>query len=291
MPPVSPTVSRWEVTARVRQRRDELSITGPTLAKELGFTSTYWSKVENEQRVLPAEKFTRLLEFLEFPGDERQELLDLRAASSQSGWWSQYSKVFNSAQLNLWGLEAGAEEIRSYESLLIPGLLQTEEYMRALIEADSIAIPVKEIQRRVTTRVRRQERVFGNDPVRFVAVISQAAVEQQFGGPSVLRRQLEHLVTAVREHPDTIDVRIVPFTSRTGVILGGCTFHTLDFPSPRMAPLAWFESPVVSGIIDDPDKVSDLSRSFQRAQEQALNPADSLALIEESAGKLESVDE
>ncbi|ATL65875.1 Scr1 family TA system antitoxin-like transcriptional regulator [Nocardia terpenica] len=291
-PPISPTVARWEIITRVKQRREEMSTTGPQIAKTLGFTSTYWSKVENEQRQLGADKFEILLDFLEFPPDERDELRQLREAGSQSGWWSQYSKIYSTDQLNLFGFEYGAEEIRDYESILIPGLLQTEEYARALIEADSIAIPAKEIERRIATRMRRQSRIgSADDAVRFVAVISEAAIAQQFGGPGVLRRQLDHLATLIRDNPDTVEVRIIPFTSRNGPIVGGCTFYLFEFPTPRLGPLAWFEAPVVAEIVSSPEKVYDLNRSFQDAQSKALTTADSLALIEESAGKLKTQNE
>ncbi|WP_225732233.1 MULTISPECIES: Scr1 family TA system antitoxin-like transcriptional regulator [unclassified Nocardia] len=277
------------MTARIRHRRDELSITGPVLAKALGFTTTYWSKVENEQRILQEEKFRKLLDFLEIPADEREELLELREVSTRSGWWSAYSKIFNAEHLRLCGLEYGAEEVRAYESLLIPGLLQTEEYARSLIKADQIAIPGKEVERRVSTRMRRQERVFGADPLRLVAVVSQAALEQQFGGAAVLYRQLQHLAAAIKEHPDTIDFRVIPFTSTVGPIIGGTTFYLLDFPSPRLGSLAWYETPVISQVIENPEKVFDLSQCFQHAQLQALSQAESLALIDETAGRLGSI--
>jgi len=287
MPPISSLAAKWEIVAMCRDRREELGLTGPALAKAAGLSSTFWSRFENEKKLVGVEKYSTVLDALEFPKDQREHLLKLREYATGSGWWTAYSKIFSSQHINLYGLEYGAEEIRTYESLLIPGLLQTEAYTRALIEADQIGIPAKEIQRRVAARMKRQERLGGEDPLRLVTVISQAAVEQQFGGPLVLRDQLHHLAEIIKDKPDSVDVRIIPFTSRTGPILGGCTFYILEFTSPALGPLAWYESPLEAKIIDDPDKVFDLSRSFQHVQDQALSAADSLALIEEAAGKIE----
>lgn len=287
MTPVSSIAARWELVARIKERRAEHSITGPVLAKELGFTNTYWSKVENEKKLLTPEKFERLLDFLEFPEQEREQLHALRENAVGSGWWSPYGKVHTPQYINWIGLEYGAEEVRSYESLLIPGLLQTEAYARALIEADQIGIPAKEVQRRIAVRMRRQERLFDrHDPLRFTAVISQAAVEQQFGGPQTLRDQLQHVVEVVEEYSDTIEVRVIPFTSRIGPIIGGCTFHILEFSNAGFGPLAWYESPIVDSVIEDADQVFDLSRLLQHAQDQALSSTDSLALIEEAVAGL-----
>jgi transcriptional regulator with XRE-family HTH domain len=291
MAPISSVAAKWEIVAICRERRDELGMTGPELAKAAQVSSTFWSRFENEKKLVGAEKFTAVLDILQFPLNQREHLLELREHAMGGGWWTAYNKIFSSQHINIYGLEYGAEEVRTYESLLIPGLLQTEAYTRALIEADQIGIPAREVQRRVAARLKRQERLSGDDPLHLVTVISEAAVNQQFGGPRVLRDQLHHLATTIRGNQDAIDVRIIPFTSRTGPILGGCTFHLLEFPNPTLGPLAWFESPLEAKIIDDPDKVFDLSRSFQHVQGQALSPSDSLALIEESAGRIDISDE
>lgn len=262
-------------------------MTGPDLARAAGVGGTFWSRFENEKKMVKPEKFVPVLDALQFPKAQREHLLQLREHAMGSGWWAAYSKVLSAQHISLCGLEYGAEEVRTYESLLIPGLLQTEAYARALIEADQIGIPVREVNRRIAARMKRQERLFSDDPLRLVAVVSQAAVEQQFGGPKVLRDQLRYLAETIRQSTTNIDFRIIPFTSEKGPILGGCTFHVLEFASAHLGPLAWFESPLEATMLEDPDKVLDLSRSFQHVQEQALSPEESLAMIEESAGRIE----
>jgi transcriptional regulator with XRE-family HTH domain len=287
MPPISSVAAKWEIVAVCRDRREELGMTGPDLAKAAGLSATFWSRFENEKKLVGPEKFPKVLDALEFPAEQRDHLLQLREYSMSSGWWATYSKIFSAQHINIFGLEHGAEEVRTYESVLVPGLLQTEAYARALIEADQVGIPAREIKRRIAARMKRQERLSGDDPLRLVSVISEAVIRQQFGGPQVLRDQLDHMAATIKNNPDTVDVRIMPFGSPVGPIYGGCTFHILEFTSPTLGPLAWFESPLEARIIDDPDKVFDLGRSFQYMQNHALAPSDSLALIEESAGKVE----
>src|SRR5699024_932925 len=126
MPPVSPTVARWELGLRLRQRREQLGTDVATITQRINFSRNYWSAIENERKILSAEKLRTLLDLYEFDTDEQHELLELREAAKQRGWWSRYSGLFSDELLRLYGLEHGAYGIRTYESLLIPGWLQTE---------------------------------------------------------------------------------------------------------------------------------------------------------------------
>src|SRR5262245_45197639 len=124
MPPQSPTLASWELGLRLRQRREQLGVEVKTITERLGFSRNYWSAVENERKILSAEKLPQVLDLLEYDDEERAELTELREAARQRGWWSSYSALFGSELLRYYGLEHGAQTIRTYESLLIPGLLQ-----------------------------------------------------------------------------------------------------------------------------------------------------------------------
>ncbi|WP_280469263.1 helix-turn-helix domain-containing protein [Nocardia farcinica] len=88
MAPSSPTVARWELAVRFKQRLDELSIKVPALCKAIGFTPAYWSHVVTGRSVLSEEKMHKLIEHLDFPADQRAELLALRAEAKEPGWWN-----------------------------------------------------------------------------------------------------------------------------------------------------------------------------------------------------------
>ncbi|MEG8179440.1 helix-turn-helix domain-containing protein [Nocardia terpenica] len=291
MTPPSPVVARWELSYRTRKRRDELGITGPRIAKALKFSATYWPKVERDQRILAEDKLSQLLKLLDFTESEQAELIELRSLARERGWWSRYEGLFNEQTLRLWGMEFGAEEISAVESLLIPGLLQTEGYVRALIEADTAFIRQIEVQQRIDARMKRQERLSGPDPLRLNAVVSEAALRQQTGGPKVLHDQLIHIIEMVSAHPDTIDFRVLPYTSRTGAIRGCSTFHLLNFPRPELPTLAWSEVPGHRELIEDQERVRAMTIVFGHLQREALSTRKSIELLEELAEEHERAGE
>lgn len=280
MPPSSPTVASWELSLRLRQRRAQLGIEVETITDQLGFTRNYWSAVEHERRILATEKLHRVLDVLECDDEERAELIALREAAKQRGWWSGYSALFSDELLRYHGLEYGAQSIRTYESLLIPGLLQTVDYARALVKA-SISVRPVEVEPRVAARLRRQERLSGDDPLQLTAVVSEAALLQQIGGPQVLREQLRHLAAVVADHPDTIALRVIPFSAPACNVFGASTFHLIDFAGARLPTLAWQETATAMGVLDKDMQVRELHFTHAEALQVSLSTEDSLRLVNE----------
>ncbi|MGH3503294.1 MAG: helix-turn-helix domain-containing protein [Nocardioidaceae bacterium] len=279
MPPVSPTVARWELGLRLRQRREQIGTDVATIIGRLGFSRNYWSAIENERKILAEDKLRTLLDLYEFDADEQRELLALREAAKQRGWWSRYSGLFGSELLRLYGLEHGAYGIRTHESLLIPGWLQTEEYARALISSDLANIRQVEVDQRVSVRMRRQQRLAGDDPLRLTAVISEAALLQQVGGPHVLQNQLQYVVGVIENSPETVQVYVIPFTATAGGVLGASTFHVLDFASAELPSLAWQETVTAQSVIEDETHVRDLSVTHAQAMTQSASRQESLEII------------
>jgi transcriptional regulator with XRE-family HTH domain len=278
VPPESATVAGWELALRLRERRMELGIEVKTITDRLGFTRNYWSAVENERKILSAEKLAQLLDLMEFDKDEQGELLGLREAARRRGWWVGYSALFRDELLRYIGLEHGAQNIRTYESLLIPGLLQTPDYARALMEAD-VSVRPAEIEKLIAARLRRQQRLTGDDPLRLVAVISQAALLQQIGGIDVLRDQLRHVAETVEAHPDTIELRVIPFEAPGCGIFGASTFHLIGFASGRLPMLAWQESVTSLSILSDEMQVRELEFTHKMAMQLSLSTEESLRLV------------
>jgi transcriptional regulator with XRE-family HTH domain len=128
MAPSSPTVAGWELALRLGQRREQLGMDVQTITATLGFSRNYWSAVENERKILAEDTLRSVLNAFEFDDEEQRELVALREAAKRRGWWAPYSALLSEGTLRLYGLEHGAQGIRTYESLLIPGLLQTEDY-------------------------------------------------------------------------------------------------------------------------------------------------------------------
>ncbi|MEU4599023.1 helix-turn-helix transcriptional regulator [Nocardia sp. NPDC023988] len=281
MAPVSPTAARWELVLRLRDLREQRGFDSAGFAKRVGFTPANWSHVEKGRRVLTRTTIEPVLDVLDVPVDERRELLALLEVSKQRGWWSTSAALIGPELQRLYGMEAGAQSIRSYDSLIVPGLLQTEAYARALISADVMIRPVQ-VDQLVAIRLRRQRRLREPEPLELTAVLGEATLRQQTGGPEVLRGQLRHLVELMREL-DTVDVRVIPFSAPEGAVLGGSSFHLLDFASDQLPTFAWAESAVFGGHVDDAEQVRDLGYAFLRARDQAMPRSESLALISDYA--------
>lgn len=282
MAPASPTVARWEFALRLRRRRKELGLKVKTISERLGFSRNYWSLVENERAILTEVKLEALADLLKFDDGEVQELLELRKTAGQRGWWESHSHLFDEEQLRFFGLEHGARSVRGYEALLIMGLLQTEEYARAVIEAHP-AVSRVSVTERVQVRLRRQQRLMGTEPLRLTAVMSEAALMQQIGGVQILRRQLLHILDTAEGFPELVEIRVLPFTANPGGMIGASTLHLLDFDSPRLPALAWQESSTTIGVIENQESLQELGVSYTQALDASLDRRDSLDLIQRTA--------
>jgi hypothetical protein len=283
--PASPVVAAWELALRLRQRRSEVGVEVKTITQTLNFTRNYWSAVENKRTLLSEENLIKLLELLEFDQQERAELLELRTVAKGRGWWTRYDKLIDSELKRLIGLEAGADRIRGYESILIPGLLQTADYARANMTPDATVRQV-EIDQRVEIRLRRQERLSGEDPLSMTAIVSEAALRQEIGGPTVLRGQLQHVAAMIEQRPDRIEFRVIPFTTTACGLFGAATVHLIDFENPMLPTVVWQETVTTRSVIEDPVQVRDILVTYNSALERTLSVQESLNLIRQRIEEL-----
>ncbi|MFY1668935.1 DUF5753 domain-containing protein [Plantactinospora sp. WMMB334] len=225
------------------------------------------------------------MQVYEIDPDEAAELERLRVAATGRAWWHQYSQLFPAEFLRFLGYEAGADQIRSYHSELLHGLLQTEAYARAVMRGGNTYVRLTEVNRRIAARMARQARLTGDNPIRFSTVLAEGVLRQQVGGPAVMREQLRHLVTLVTERPEQVQIRVMPFTVGAYPALGG-PFQILSFPSPRLPELVWQEILTSSDIIDQSDRVADYVITFEETLERALSSDESLALIRRIAEEM-----
>ncbi|HEY4456893.1 MAG TPA: DUF5753 domain-containing protein [Pseudonocardiaceae bacterium] len=274
----SPVVAGWELALRLRRRREELGLDVKAITDELGFTRNYWSAVENERKVLSEENLTKIIDLFQFDEADGQELIDLREATRGRNWVSDYSDQFDSQVQRLYAIEDGADSVRVYDSLVVPGLLQTPDYTRA-ISTQSITTRPVEIDQRVEVRQRRQERLTGSKPLRLTAVLSEAALRQQIGGTPVLREQLTHLISMTEAHPDTIEIRIIPFTATYCGLFGSSTVNIFDFENPKLPTIAWHETVTTWGFIENPIRIRDIATTFESTLSRTLDTRNSVAMI------------
>ncbi|MFI0791501.1 DUF5753 domain-containing protein [Micromonospora rubida] len=275
----------WELGLRLRQRREEIGLTAAAAGRAIGIIQAYVSGVEAGKVKLPASRLAQIVEVYELEPEEAAELEELRVGASQRGWWHEYAQLYPAEFLRFIGYEAGAEHIRCYDSELVLGLMQTEEYARAVITGGTATIRLTEVERRVAARMARQARLYADNPTRLTALLGEGALRQQVGGPAVMSAQLDHLVRLATERPEQIEIRVLPFSAGAHPALGG-SFQILSFPSPRLPDLVWQEVLTSIDIIDQSTRVSDYQVTFAEAWERALSSGESLDLIRRIAKEM-----
>lgn len=285
MSTTAPWLARWELSLQLRDRRKNLGMDVKTITSSLGFTRNYWSAVENNRTVLSADKLGALVDLFEFSPAEADHLRHLRDVARQREWVAQFSAVLSDEMKRFYGLEAGAQKIVSWESMLITGMLQTEDYGRATIRSDP-GVTATRAEQLVQVRLRRQQRLRATEPLELTAIMSEAALCQETGGRPVLRNQLLHLVRMGEELADNLEIRIVPFRASLGA-LGGATRHLFHFESPHLPAMAWQEHmATIDSFEEGSERFEQLSISTSRALGLSLDREESLALIAERAAEL-----
>ncbi|MEV4645685.1 Scr1 family TA system antitoxin-like transcriptional regulator [Saccharopolyspora sp. NPDC049357] len=279
MAPISATVAMWAIGLRLRERREERGFRSASAAKQTGVAAAYLSDVENGKKNLSEGRLNELIELYEIDTEEADELRELREQATQRGWWTKYSALFSDELLRFFGFEHGAESLRTYDGDLVNGLLQTPDYARAIIEAGAPNLRLAEVDRRIQCRITRQSRISGDEPLQMAAVMGEAAVRQQVGGPEVHAAQLKHLADLIHRNPVSLDLRVVPFDATGHPAMGGSGFALMTFPSGRLPALLWQETVTSTQLIMDAMATREYGLAHGEASRSALTREDSLDLI------------
>ncbi|MFF5265472.1 helix-turn-helix domain-containing protein [Actinomadura viridis] len=208
MPPaIARTVRQRKLIASLRKHRETADLSETAAARQLGFSQSKLSRLEKGVvRPKPADVIA-MLDLYGVPSPERDALLTLTRDVDRRGWWTQYDDLFSASFV---AVEDEAEKITTWETVYVPGLLQIEDYARAVISHSHAADP-QGLHRRVVARMTRSMILRRPQPPHLHAIVGEAALRQQVGGPDVMRRQL----IALREasHRDNITFQVVPFTA------------------------------------------------------------------------------
>ncbi|WP_407838154.1 helix-turn-helix domain-containing protein [Streptomyces sp. DSM 116496] len=205
-------------------------------------------------------------------------LLDLakldRERRKAKGWWQKIPTVGSLAEYV--AMEDVATRIRTWQLALVPGLLQTPDYIRALgVGSDSWTHP-DEIEEMVTTRTKRQARLWGDRPLEFHAVIWEAALRQEIGGREVMRGQLEHLLH-MAELPH-VHVQVLPFRAGAHHGVAGA-FNIISFAEQGAVDVGYSEGVASTVWVEGAEANQAYVRSFDRVARMSLAPRDSANLI------------
>jgi transcriptional regulator with XRE-family HTH domain len=272
----SPTVRRRRLALELRRLREAARLTCEEVAEHLECSASKISRVETGRVSVSPRDVRDMLELYGVPAEQRESLVQLARDSRQKGWWHAYSDTMQPQMATYIGLESAASEIRIYEVSLIPGLLQTEDYARAVIRAGMVNSPAEDIERRVALLMARQPAVVRDDPPKVWAVLDEAALRRRVGGSGLMRLQLEHLL-AQAALPN-VAVQVIPFAGGAHPAMGR-PFIILVFPERVDTDVVYLEDLTSALYLEDVAEVDRYNVFFNHLRATALSFDDSAALI------------
>jgi transcriptional regulator with XRE-family HTH domain len=273
-----PTVQRLQLGATLRRKREAAGQLQEQAAAALDCDTSKISRIEHGRSGLKAAELEKLLDLYQVTGPERQELLDVGRDARQRGRRKLYGDTLPGYFRRFIDLEADATEIRSYEGELVPGLLQTEDYARALIRVALFGADQAEVDRRVKIRMDRKV-ILTRDappPPRLWCVLGEAVFARPVGGSEVSRAQMDHLLQITTE-PTTVTVQVLPFSVGEYPGLGG-SFSLLSLGTAART-IGHMDTLGVGATYVERESVASLVERFDRLRATALGPEESRAFI------------
>jgi transcriptional regulator with XRE-family HTH domain len=264
--------------------RGRAGLTGDVVAERLNWARSKISKLENaSQTITPADVISMAVVY-GVSEAERDELVEEVQHATERGWWLSYGDVVTAKQFDRYvDFESEAVSLINFEIDLIPGLLQTEDYVRAIAHAFTPSADQAQIQHRVELRKRRQARLFADQPIEFDAVVNEAALRQLVGGRDVMRTQLKHLGRIA--HLPNVSIRMIPFAVGAYPAMGR-PFVLLSFDRPEWLDVAYQENLNSCIYVEDPEEVAQYTACYTGLCERALSKGETLQAIESLAGGL-----
>ena len=271
-----PTLRRRRLGAELKRCREAAGLTQENVSRHFEWHAAKVTRIETARVTVTARDVRDLLSLYGVTDpDYREALVELARQSRERTWWTDYRDIMRGAYI---GLEDGATSMRSWEPVVLPGLLQTEAYMRALMEAGRSTDAPQVIDRRVALRQQRQERRLGGArPLTLSAIIDESVVRRVIGGLDVMNEQLERLIETAQL--PNVTLQILPFDAGEHPFLGGSA-ALLEFPETTHLDVVYLEGIAGDYYEEQPSEVARYRDELQRLSTKALDPRMTVKMIE-----------
>jgi transcriptional regulator with XRE-family HTH domain len=279
----SPTIRQRELGMRLRELRTSKGLTVEDVARELMCSATKISRAETGARRPSLRDVRDLCTLYQVDSEVSATLMNLARQARQQGWWAEYEDLNKFS--GFIGLEQDATAITCFGMYFVPGLLQTEDYARALITGIYPKVGPDIVDQRVVFRMRRQELLYGTQPPRYRAILDEAVLHRQVGGPGVLQAQFKKILQLIQEK--RIAVQIIPSTVGAYAATDS-NFDFLEFGRSTLPGLVFVEG---FGRELYHEHRADLDRyreAVESLRDVALSPPDSARMIEEVSDSLDA---
>ena len=275
----APTLLKMLVGVQLAGMREDAGLAQDQAARSLGFSPAKLSRIEaGKGRRPPTEGDVRALLTL-YEADEHEALVLLRLLrqAGEPGWWQRYDKRLMPEWFDrLVGLQEAAATIRTFEIQYVPGLLQTADYTRAVVERGLPNAPASEVQRRVELRMRRAQLLFREDAPQLWAVIDESVLLRVLGDRTVMREQLDHLAEMAAR--PNVTLQIVPLNvtnaSAPAIPVTYLRFGGLDLPD-----VVYLEHIRSANFLEDLDETEEYRIVLDRLADEALTPRESVEML------------
>lgn len=277
--PASPTVRRRRLAAELRRLRGDL--TGEFVAEHMGWSASKVSRIENAHTAPRTSELRKLLSLYGVEGPYADELLALAMEAKRKGWWEAYSGALPDAHSGYIGLEAEATASCHWAPEVVTGLVQTQDYARALITSHARAItpvPPGEIQGRVEARMIRQKILERDPPFELNLVFDESVLLRRIAPDKVMQGQLGRLIEV--SEMETVTLRILPLDGPHAIITGG--FILLQFGKVHEVgyhDVACLEHLTGAENFEEERLTYQYQLAFERLTELALSPGRSRNVI------------
>ena len=265
-----PTVQRMLVGAQLRRLRTERGISREQAAEAIRGSAWKIHRLENGQVGLKDRDIVDLLALYDVTDpDEVDGLLAMAREANTPGWWHKYSDLLPQWFRAYVDLESAATLIRTYEGQLVPGLLQTEDYLRAVVGGAYLGEAPEEVERRVALRLGRQALLEREHAPRLWAVVDEAALRRPVGGRQVMREQLERLVEAIKL--PNLTLQVLPLSAGAHPAMIGA-FSVLRFADQELPDVVYVEHLTNALYLDRRDDVNQYLHVMDTISVRAASP-------------------
>jgi transcriptional regulator with XRE-family HTH domain len=272
---------RRKLGIELRRLREAVKMTADEAAEQLELSASTISRSETGKVNVHPRDVDAMLRIYGLTDERKREaLLALARKSRERGWWHAYRNVLAPDVVSHISIEDGANQIRAFQTMLVPGLLQTEDYSRAVAAIFPRPEPPEVVDQQVEIRQRRQEILRRHDEVPLHVILDESVLRRPIGGEAVMRQQLLHLLELTEGLSVTLQIADYSIGAYAG--LGG-PFTLFGFAEPMDLNIVHVENQRSFFLIEDEDDIRHYEVVFQRVQKAALPVADSLALVKRIA--------
>ena len=272
----TPTVRLRRLAAELRSLRATSGLTREAVVERTGINAATLYRIEHG-RVRPQTRTLRtLLDLYGVDQDQQGELVALLRDARQRGWLHAFQSELPEHYTTYIGFEGEAHSVWNYESLFIPGLLQTEDYARAVIRGGLPNASRDEVERRVEVRMERQALLRNENPLNLWSIVDEAALRREVGGPEVMQAQFRYLMEA-SELPH-VTFQVIPFDAGAHPGMPG-SFILLQFGDAAIPDVIYVDTMAGELFLEEEADVRRYKLVFEHLRAVAASPEASLSLV------------